>query len=266
MIRPLRLGVVPYLNVLPLLEGLEEHFPMENRIRATPRELAGLLAAGEIDVATLPVFDGLRSHGRYGLVPGAAIACDGPVRSVSLFSKVPLTEIKSVLLDRSSLTSVHLVQILAAELLEIAPHYKTSNEPIHADFDWRNAKQDAFLVIGDVALEWEHQFPWKLDLGEGWKKLTGLPFVFAAWWTREGLILSTDETEAFAQARRRGQSSVADIARRQSTNSEEAAELQRYLSEAIRYNLGPREMEALNLFEQKLKTAGLLPAESKCPG
>ncbi len=258
MVRPLRLGVVPYLNVLPLLEGLDEHFPLEDRIRATPRELAGLLAAGEIDVATLPVYEGLRSNGRYSLVPNAAIACDGPVRSVSLFSKVPLNEISSVLLDRSSLTSAHLVQILARELLNLTPDYETSPEPIRQEFDWKRAEQDAFLVIGDVALRWEESFPWKLDLGAGWKELTGLPFVFAAWWTREGLTLTQDELAAFETARERGQNSALRIATRHGKSAAEIADLTKYLSESIRYDLGEREIQALNLFENKLHGAGLI--------
>jgi len=45
----------------------------------------------------------------------------------------------------------------------------------------------AFLVIGDTALKWSFlDLPlYKYDLGEIWKDLTGLPFVFALWILRK---------------------------------------------------------------------------------
>lgn len=48
--------------------------------------------------------------------------------------------------------------------------------------DERHTEQNiAQVLIGDEALEKKHNFPIKLDLATYWRKMTGLPFVFAAW-------------------------------------------------------------------------------------
>jgi chorismate dehydratase len=269
MIRPLRLGIVPYLNVLPLLEGLEADFPRSLWTAATPRQLGELLHAGTIDVAAVSVFEGLRCADRYRLVPGCAIGSDGAVRSVALYSRKPLGEINTVLLDRASLSSSHLVQILARRLLSIRPVYALSERPLTIDFPWQESPHDAFLVIGDTALAWENAFPHALDLGDGWKRLTGLPFVFAAWWTRAGLELTADEAAAFLRARERGQRAGIQIADRVHDAGQEPCvramtreSLRHYLTEAIRYDLGPVQLESIDLFRVKLIEQGLLPPAS----
>lgn len=252
----LRLGVVPYLNVLPLIEGIEACFPPV--LRATPRDLAAMLASGQIDAATLPTFDLLRSG--HVLLPGCAIACDGRVRSVQLFSRVPLQDVRRVLLDRSSLTSVHLARILWRELLGIEPEAATSAEPIAPDFDLAASGFDGAVVIGDSALAWERRFPHALDLGEGWKRLTGLPFVFAAWVARAGADVPAAAIDALCACRDRGERSVEAIARRHAPGEAAVADLVDYLSRAIRYRLGDSEIAAMELFREKLLAHGMLDA------
>ncbi|MEQ8822564.1 MAG: menaquinone biosynthesis protein [Sumerlaeia bacterium] len=262
--RPLRLGIVPYLNVLPLIEGLEQRFPADNWVRATPRELAGLLANGEVDVATLPVFEALRNGGGPMLLSGAAIACDGPVRSVRLFSRVPFQDIRRLLLDRSSLTSVHLARLLCAQHLRIAPEYITSETPLGRDFDPAEAGCDAAVVIGDAALDREGTMPYELDFGAAWKELTGLPFVFAAWIVRPGAAITPDDAQAFAAARERGEASASEIAAREAhLHPRGAADLTRYLTEAIRFRLGERELEGIERFRRELISQGLIPSNSQ---
>lgn len=264
--RPITLGIVPYLNTLPLLEGLDKVFPRSNWVRATPRELAGLLAAGEVDVAQVSVFEGLRLADRYRMVPGAAIGSNGPVRSVALYSKVPTPEIQSVLLDLSSLTSTHLLRILLREIYGIEPKMEDSRRPVPADFPWQNDPHDAFLVIGDVALRWESDFPYKLDLGEAWRLHTGMPFVYAAWWVRDGVALTEAQVTAFRRAREQGEASVEEIVARQPEAIVRAhggqESLNRYLSESIRFRLGRRELEGLEAFRQKLILYGYIPTEA----
>lgn len=270
---PLNVGLVPYLNVLPLAEGIERFFPRV--VRATPRDLAAKLAAGEIDIATLPAFDLLRAG--HVLLPHGAIACDGPVRSVQLYSRVPLGEIRRVLLDRSSLTSVHLARILWRELLNIDPAAETSAEPIAPDFDLAVSGFDAAVVIGDAALAMEHRFPHSLDLGEGWKGLTGLPFVFAAWVARAGIAVPAEAVDALRACRDAGRKAAADIARRHAAAHPAVRDLEGYLANSIRYELGVRELAALDLFRRKLIAHGMLdeatpaarrwqpPVQSGCP-
>jgi len=256
----LRLGLVPYLNILPLVEGLDAYVPSDRWVRATPRELGSLLSAGEIDVATLPMAEILR-NGTYRVLAGCAIASDGPVRSVQIFSKVPLAEVRTILLDRSSLTSVCLARIVLRDMLGISPAEKTSDEPIRTSFDWRSAAEDAFLVIGDTALSWEHEFPHRLDLGSAWKSLTGLPFVYAAWAVRANVRVEAETASAFVRCRRAGQANVARLAAEWEGHSGMTrGSLESYLRDAIRYELSEAEIQGIDEFRRRMVTHGLVPA------
>jgi len=255
----LRLGVVPYLNVLPLLEGLGETIPQENWIRATPRELAGLMAARELDISILPIFEALRTPG-YRILPGCAIACDGPVRSVKLFSLKPLDEIRSVVLDRSSLTSVHLAQVLLRDRLAPGAQPFLSQHPILPTDQVAHLDADAAVVIGDTALAWGGTYPLELDLGEEWKRQKGLPFVFAAWVARPGVQLSRALLEAFVAARGKGERDVYEIARRVAGEDEaRLRDVVEYLSKSIVYRLGPEARKGIEQFAAELRKQGFLP-------
>jgi chorismate dehydratase len=254
----IRLGVVPYLNVLPLVEGLGEAIPEENWIRATPRELAGLMAARELDISILPIFEAIRTPG-YRILPGCAIACDGPIRSVKLFSLKPIDEIGTVILDRSSLSSVHLAQILLPRRISGAVKYVLSDHPLTTADRIESLDVDAAVVIGDTALEWDGTFAHEMDLGEEWKAQTGLPFVFAGWVARPDLPLSRPVLETFIEARSRGERDVYEIAKRTAgDDSSRLMNLVDYLSRAVRYRLGPREREGIERYAQELKALKLI--------
>ena len=72
---------------------------------------------------------------------------------------------------------------------------------------------DAALLIGDPALEVEHRTMGldKIDLGEEWTAMTGLPFVYAAWTGRPGAIRD-DDVRALQQAQREGVTATEAIA------------------------------------------------------
>src|SRR3954454_21145138 len=80
-----------------------------------PSRLADRLAAGDLDIALIPSVEYFRGAGQgYEIVPGFAIAAHGAVRSVKLFSRVPLGRIERLALDAGSRTS----QVLARVWLE----------------------------------------------------------------------------------------------------------------------------------------------------
>lgn len=264
-LRDVRIGIVPYLNVLPLLDGLEADVPRDRWTAATPRELAARMQAGALDVAIMPTFEVLRAGG-LEVVPDAVIACDGPVRSVQLFCKVPPRDVRSVLLDRSSLTSAHLVQVIARKHLRIAPRWRTSDAPLAADFDHAAAPEDAILAIGDTALAWEDAFPHRVDLGEAWRAMEGLPFVFALWAIRPGIALDAAVIEALVAARDRGTARAEAIALEAPlAPGVTRAGLVQYLTEAIRYRLGEHEWLAIERYRDHLAAMGLLPEGTPLP-
>jgi chorismate dehydratase len=137
--------------------------------------LAEQLDDGSLDVGLVSTFELFRNPGLM-LLPGISISADGPVKSVRLFSKVPFDRIQSVALDTSSLTSTALIRILLAELYGVKPCYRSHSPNLVGMLE----EHDAALIIGDLRL-FETPAEYVLDLGEAWKRLTGRPFVYAAW-------------------------------------------------------------------------------------
>ena len=102
-----------YLNTKPLLYGIENSPVMEeiSLITEYPARIADMLLDDEIDIGLVPV--SIIPHMKeYHINTRFCIGCDGPVASVCLFSEVPVEEIRTVLLDYQSRTSVALAEIL----------------------------------------------------------------------------------------------------------------------------------------------------------
>ena len=187
------LGVVSYLNALPLYRTLETSGQVRVRSKV-PSQLAAMLDAGECDAAIMPVVDFLRGFGSQMISDaciGTKVQGDGAVESVLLFHRVPLDKITSVAVDTGSHSSVALTRIILADAHGVLPPFH-EHAPNLAQM---LQKHEAALLIGDAALEAKNaveaslDFPQHhiLDLGAAWKKLTGLPFVFAAWIARRDL-------------------------------------------------------------------------------
>ncbi|MGH7395001.1 MAG: menaquinone biosynthesis protein, partial [Candidatus Methylomirabilales bacterium] len=183
---PLRLGKVGYLNCEPVYAGLEDgSTPARCTIvEGTPAALNEALMARRLDVSVISSLAYARAPRALRLLPGLAIACDGPVVSVRCFSRVPWRELtgRRVLLAPASMTSACLLQVLLHRRFGVDPEYVTAA-------DGENLPDDvaAGLLIGDPALReaGRGRFPFDLDLGGEWKAWTGLPFVFALWAVRE---------------------------------------------------------------------------------
>lgn len=255
----IRLGVVPYLNILPLVEGLDGAIPRASWTFGPPRRLAEEVRAGRLDIGIGSLFETLQEPA-LDLLPGAAIGCDGPVLSVQWFSRVPLAESRRVLLDRASLTSIHLARILGRDLLGHEPEWVLSDAPLQAEDDLPDGF-DGAVAIGDTALRWaiDRRFPHALDLGEGWKRLTGLPFVFAGWSLRPGFSPTAGIAEAFRTARKAGEARIDAIAARSAAGSGfTEAQIREYLGRHIRYGFGSEQQAAVEEFRFRLAAHGLL--------
>lgn len=253
----LRLGAVSYLNTGPLVFGLEGQ-PARFQIRFdVPSQCATLLHEHQVDLGLIPSIEYL--HGEdYRIVPGVAIASDGPVASVALFSRKPVGEIASIALDVSSRTSVALLKILCARWFEIAPSFT----PMAPDMTAMLEQCDAALVIGDNALFANHDALGleKVDLAEEWVGMTGLPFVFAFWAGRPGAV-TPDDVTALNEARDRGLADTAKVAERYFPG--DSAKVRRgaeYLRENVKYAFGEREQAGLRMFYTLAAELGIVPA------
>ena len=197
----IRLGAVDYLNARPLVHGLERRPDLFALRFDPPSKCAALLHDGAIDVGMIPSIEFQRGVAPYQIVGGMGIASDGPVASVALFSPKPTGEIRSIAVDTSSRTSTGLLRVLCRESFGIEPELVPMPPAIEAMLQ----RCDAALVIGDPALYLDHQKARlsKVDLGEQWTSLTGLPFVWAFWAGRPG-VLSEAALTALGAARDAG--------------------------------------------------------------
>lgn len=243
--KKIRVGAVSYLNTKPLLWGLE-NTEISDKITLVldyPSRLAQMLKHFEIDLGLVPVAI-LPELPDYQIVSDFCIGAKGRVGSVSIFSKVPLLQIKTVLLDYQSRTSVALAQILFKHYWHHHPVF------VHADSGYESSitGNTAALIIGDRAfLEKEKGF-YEFDLAETWKKMTGLPFVFAVWAANtqlpEGFI------DEFNQCNRAGLQKINQIAKNLAYNHYNLLD---YYTNNISYSLTEEKRKGLNLFLKYLR-------------
>jgi predicted solute-binding protein len=195
------------------------------------------------------------AFGRYAIVPGVAIASLGPVRSVCLFHRRPLERVRSVALDTSSRASVGLVRVLLHARLGRDPEYLRMPPHLEAMLE----RADAALLIGDPALDLESDVA-RLDLGEEWTRLTGLPFVYAFWAGPVGAV-SPGGVDRLQRALASGLASLGEIARKQAHGeAARAAKYEAYLRDNIVYRLGEAEQAGLAEFFERAHALSLVPA------
>lgn len=255
----IRIGAVNYLNTKPLIHDLEELAPSAELILDYPSRLADQMRLGQLDVALIPVIEFFRGD-NYTLVPGISIASDGPVLSVTLFSRVPWEKIRRIALDEGSRTSAALTQVILRKRYDIKPEIV----PLPLDQQPDNLDVDAVLLIGDRAMHaclpgFRHAF----DLGQEWHDWTGLPFVYAAWAVRPGVDLGP-VLEALYEAKRLGIENVGEIAAHEAPHLQlDAGFCRRYLANIIRFDLGPRELAGLHHYYMLASELGLAPLGSR---
>src|SRR5512136_2860886 len=225
----LRAPAVSFLNARPLTAGLVDS-PLIDLVLADPSLCASMLEAGDVQVALLPV--GALAGRDWEVVPGIGIGADGPVETVVLAGEEPPEAWEEVFLDTASRTSQILAQLLLRER-GLTPRFThmPATEGLARAVGPRGA-----LVIGDRAFGVRKKVV--LDLGREWNRLTRLPMVFAVWAARPGVLRPED---------------VQELARGAPEH------YRRYLTQRIRYGLGPHEIDGLEAFLRRAAEAGLVP-------
>lgn len=241
-----RLGVVSYLNAMPLVHALEEGHGI-GVVGAPPSEIAAWLKDGRIDVGLVPVIELLRQPD-LELVSDACVGALGPVDSVLLLTRTPPAQVTSCALDPHSRTSQILAQIILRD------HYGARARFLECDpaQAWAQGKVDGVLVIGDQALRMVQTVrnATVIDLAAAWKEMTDLPFVFAAWAARPGVLQRCPGLPAILeQARDRGVGAVDAIAAECGAWGDLSTEQARvYLTDRIRYRLAAPDRAGLERF------------------
>jgi chorismate dehydratase len=251
-----RLGAVEYLNARPLVYGLHLHADRFDVRFDVPARCAKLLHSGEVDFGIVPSIEYLRAE-PYVAVPGVAIGSDGPVASVAAFSHTPIERMRTVALDASSRTSVALFKILCARHFGIEPEVRVMPPEPQRMLE----ACDAALMIGDVALLFDHEAAGvqKTDLGLAWQEYSGLPFVYAFWFGRPG-VLTPGDIATLGEACRLGVENAEDVARRHFPGDPVRAAIgAKYLRDNVDFGFADRELAGLTRFYRDAADLGLAP-------
>ena len=250
-----RVGSVQYLNALPLVHGLDSRPELFSLAFDVPSKCASMLHDKSVDLALIPTIEYVR-RSDYLVVPDIAVASEGPVASVAIFTKRPTTAIRSIAIDSSSRTSVALLKILCARWFDIEPNFVI----MRPDLEAMLKRCDAALLIGDTALFTEHETTdlEKIDLGEEWTHMTNLPFVWAFWVGRPGIV-EESHLEALLKAREEGVLALDAIAEKHGSDDEEyAGRAQSYLRDNVHFDLTERAITGLKEFYKSAYELGIV--------
>lgn len=223
-----------------MLYGIER-MEVRNRIDLTvdyPAEIARQLKEDEIDLGLVPVAI-LPELTEFFIDADYCIGANGPVGSVGIYSDVPLEEVETVLLDYQSRTSVALCKILLEHFWKLSPELKQAT-PGYLELIKGKV---AGVVIGDRAFEQRAKSTYEYDLADAWKKMTGLPFVFAAWVSNKEL--PEDFIVAFNKANEWGLLHLDAVVAENGTST---YDLMHYYTKNISYRLDEEKRKGMKLF------------------
>lgn len=188
----INIGHIEYANCTPIFSALASHFDCSGYrfVDGVPARLNAMLREGGLDVSPSSSIEYATAHEQYCLLPELSISAVGPVKSVFLFTGVPVEELDgaTIGLTAESDTSVNLLKVLLAKKYGFTNTFERTTLPLEAALE----KYPGLLLIGDLALKGARSGAHCrcYDLGELWHQFTGLPFVFALWIVRRDAALA----------------------------------------------------------------------------
>jgi chorismate dehydratase len=281
----MRVGRIPYVNCYPVYGAIDRGVvPLDAEIvDGVPTALNAQMSVGALDVSVISAIEYARDSRRYLLLPDLAISCDGPVRSVALFSKRPASELggRRVLVSRSSMTSAALLELLFQHVWDARPTFVPADAELTDIARFAADDHDARLVIGDAALRlgaYLHDpterddllerlgYRYAYDLGAEWKRWTDLPFVFAVWVAQRSADTraALDIHASLISSRDWGLTHLESLAAQAAlATGVSRTECLTYLS-GLDYGLSYGHLAGLTEFFRRLVAAGRVPNGSLC--
>ena len=274
----LRVGRIPYINCYPVYGAIDRGvvpLPDATLVDGVPTALNRGMAEGTLDVSVVSAIEYAHDARRFLLLPDVSISCDGPVRSVLLFSDVAAEDLggRRVVVSKSSMSSVALLELLFENVWRCRPEFVPGDAEISdlAAFE-RGRERPARLVIGDAALllragprdggaaaprPYAHVY----DLGDEWKRWTGLPFVFAVWIAQR--TTAVDEAlrvhSALLRSRDWGLANTAELAAQAHARTGVPRTVCHEYLEGLDYGLTYEHLAGLTEFFRRLVSAGRVP-------
>jgi chorismate dehydratase len=275
----LRVGRIPYINCYPVYGAIDRGIVALDAtlVDGVPTALNRGMAEGTLDVSVVSAVEYAHDARRFLLLPDVSISCDGPVRSVLLFSDVPAEHLggRRVIVSRSSMTSVALLELLFENVWRCRPEFVPGDAEISDLGAFESGEtRPARLVIGDAALllrsgprdsdvagDAPRPYAHVYDLGDEWKRWTGLPFVFAVWIAQRATPV--DESlrvhSALLQSRDWGLAHTAELAAQAHGRTGVPRRTCHEYLEGLDYGLSYEHLAGLTEFFRRLVRAGRVP-------
>ena len=247
-----RIGCVKYLNARPLIRGWPGHVEFDH-----PSSLCQRLARGDVDLALVSSFEFLRNP-IYRIVDDVSISSAGLVYSVIVAHQGEISDVEEIELDPAAETSVNLLRCLLAEL-KLNPRLARASTSASDD-------QRARLLIGDQAIRFrqKHRDDFRFwDLGEQWKKIIDLPFVYALWLIRPEVADAKTIADHLRILRDENLANIDSLIAEESEFDRDFC--QRYYRENLRFSFGEREKNGLRQFHKRCVELRLFSAEKLEP-
>lgn len=252
----LKVAEIPYLNCAP--------FYWDKKLRAEsgltvewmtlpPKPLGQLARRTEIDAGPISLIDSFDVEPYFEPLSDLGIAVQRHARSVLLFSKRPIAELKG------QKTGVTPDTATSSELLKVILRGRYGFDARYgAGF---SEQDEARLLIGDSAIRaiqdpvFFRVFNHIYDLGEEWNNWRDLPFVFARWMVRKELAESA-KNKLSDFLKHNLEFALKDpgmiLSKFPLPDFINAATSADYLK-AFTYYLGPREKESIQTFRELLQ-------------
>jgi len=247
----MKISIVSYLNTAPFIYGIESAGLLNSNFielsRDVPSVCAQKLLDRQVDVGLVPVAI-LPLLGDYKILGNTCIGAVGKVDSVVLLSQVPIEEIREIVLDPQSRTSVNLCRILARDYWKIDVNFIPANSDVPEGI----SGDRAMVLIGDRVFDNASGFTYVYDLSEAWMDLTGLPFVFAVWASR--MDVSEQEFAHVEAALQDGLASLDDAISLATQTYPAHYPIENYLRNRISYTLDAQKRKGLETFLHALST------------
>jgi len=242
----IKVSCVSYLNSKPFIFGFNNFPELKKYMELDldiPSVCAKKLIENKVDIGLVPVAI-LNRMNNYEIISDYCIGTNGNVKSVNLYSEVPIEEIKEIILDFHSQSSITLAKVLSKF------YWKKDIKFISADENYIEniLGTTAGVVIGDRTFGMENSYKFIYDLSTEWRDFTGLPFVFACWVANKKII-HPEFLIKFNEALKFGMEHKSEvIAILKLEPQYQKIDLENYLNHCIDYNLDDSKKLAMQKF------------------
>lgn len=265
---PLFIGKIQYTNAWPVFHHFhpEQLRTSAELVTEVPAVLNRRITEGLLDMSAMSSFAYASAAEHLLILPQLSVSVDGAVKSILLFSRKPLEEIRNgrIALTNTSATSINLLKILMTKYLGGKPEYFDC-EP---DLDTMMRQADAALLIGDHAIRasWANENYVVTDLGALWKEWTGHSMTFAVWAVRREVAEHRPEAvaeivEAFHVSKRQSLENLTPVIEQAMTDIGGTETYWKQYFTNLCYDFGKREQGGLELYLRYAHEMGLLAQE-----